>query len=65
MKTFLFLVLTVVYFTCFYLVIDWFFTHVIAGVNLVWDIAAIVCMLIALAASVGLADLTLRHINRQ
>ena len=65
MKTFLFLVLTAVYFACFCIVIDVIFTRVIVGINLALDIAAIVCWLIALVASVGLSDFTVRHISHK
>ena len=62
MKTFLFLIFTAVYFLCFYLVIDFLFSRL--AVNLVYDIACIVCLAAALAASIGLADFTVRKVSK-
>ena len=63
MKTFLFLILITVYFLCFYLIIDVIFSRL--GVNLVYDIACVVCLLVALTASIGLAELTVRKASEK
>lgn len=63
MKTFLFLIFTAVYFLCFYWVIDFLFSRL--AVNLVYDIASIVCLVAALAASIGLADFTVRKVSEK
>lgn len=65
MKTMLFLVFTAVYFGCFYFIVDLIFTRVITGINLVLDIACIVCLIAALAASIGLADFTAGKILKE
>lgn len=62
MKTMVFLVFTAIYFACFYFLIDLIFTRLIQGINLVLDIACIVCLVAALTASIGLADLTAKKL---
>lgn len=63
MKTFLFLIFTAVYFLCFYLVIDFLFSRL--AVNLVYDIACIVCLVAALAVSIGLAEFTVKKVSEK
>lgn len=52
--------LTIVYFICFFGIIQWIFGHTH---SLLTDILALVCMGIAFIASVGLADFTVRKIR--
>lgn len=54
--------LTVVYFVIFFFIIQWIWNKFF-GINLLADIFALVFMGIALIASVGLADFTVRKVR--
>ncbi len=55
------LVFTAVYFAVLFRAVKWLFR--LAPVNFVFDLLAIVCIVLALVASVGLAEVTVRKIR--
>jgi len=61
MKNFLFLIFTAVYFYLFCQVIDLAFRS--SGISFILDILVVVCWIIALVASVGLGDYTVKKIE--
>lgn len=61
-KNILFLVFTVVFFLCLYFGLDLIFRR--AGVNTLNDVLAVVGLVLALIASVGLAELVVRRIKQ-